>query len=113
MNPIMRAMLQVTHVDGGQTNETITFSAVCTKPFGPDGESEENTFARWTPSASLQITITNSELFGKLQPGAKFYVDFTPVADQQPQSSPAEAPTPGNGDDTSVATGDSPAQGNS
>jgi len=38
-----------------------------------------HTFARFTPSASLQICIANPALFGEFEPGQKYYVDFTPV----------------------------------
>lgn len=51
---------------------------VCgSKPFGPNGESEENTFARYSPSGELKLTITNPDLCGKIRPGQKLYVDFT------------------------------------
>lgn len=93
----MRAMLQVSNVEANETSENICLSAVTAKPFGPEGESEENTFARWTPCGSLSITINNPNLFGKLVPGSKFYVDFTPVPDAP---APAAAPASGNGDDT-------------
>lgn len=46
-------------------------------PFGPNGESEDNTYARYSPSGELKLTITNPELFGKFKPGQKFYLNFT------------------------------------
>ena len=60
------------------TSEQIEFAAVCgTDPFGKDGESEDNTYARWTPTATLSMYITNPNLLGKITVGQKFYVDFT------------------------------------
>lgn len=47
------------------------------KPFGPNGESEDNSFARWTPSGELKLDVTNPDLLGRFKPGQKFYVDFT------------------------------------
>lgn len=60
--------------------ETIKFRCVSDRSFGPEGESEDNTFARYSPSGSLEITITNSNLHGKFKPGQKFYLDFTEAA---------------------------------
>jgi hypothetical protein len=60
--------------------EQLKLAAVCgNAPFGTNGESEDNTFARYTPSASLEMIITNPSLVGKIKAGQKFYVDFTPV----------------------------------
>lgn len=79
---MMRAKLRVMSVVGSDKYETLSLSAVTGKePFGTDGESEDNTFARWTPSASLTMSITNPALVGKIQQGDTFYVDFTKVDD--------------------------------
>ena len=51
------------------------------KPYGPNGESEDNSYARYTPSGKLELCITNPELHGKFQIGQKFYVDFTEAAE--------------------------------
>lgn len=40
---------------------------------------EDNSFAKATPSGNCQLTIDNPNLRGKIKPGQKFYVDFTPV----------------------------------
>jgi len=81
---IMRAKLKVGSVfphrnpETGETaSETVSFYAV-SKPSYADSElDEDNTFARMSPSANLQICIANPALFGQLQPGQTFYVDFT------------------------------------
>lgn len=49
------------------------------EPFGPEGESEDNTYARYTPSGEVCLDITNPALFGKFKEGQKFYADFTPA----------------------------------
>lgn len=63
-------------------NEEIKMHCVCgNQPFGPNGESEDNSFARWSPSGNLNITVTNPNLFGKFVAGQKFYIDMTPAAE--------------------------------
>lgn len=81
---MMRAKMQVAAVkrlvgaDGNVMAEELAAHPVCGgAPFGPNGESEDNTFARFTPSGSLSLTVHNPDLLGKFKPGQKFYVDFT------------------------------------
>lgn len=63
---------------GHTVAEEIKMAPVCgDKPFGANGESEDNSFARWTPSGSLSLTITNPALVGTFRVGQTFYVDFT------------------------------------
>jgi hypothetical protein len=93
---MMRAKFQVNGVEvtksGDVTvSELVTMSAVCgSKPFGTNGESEDNTFARWTPFGEVKLQINNPELFGKHKQGQKFYADFTEVVEQA--APVAEAP---------------------
>ena len=82
----MRAKFVVTSVTqhGAEppTSETVAFGAVCKSGAYPaDGSDDDNTYARWSPSASCSINIANPALFGKFKPGQKFYVDFTEAAD--------------------------------
>lgn len=80
----MRAKMEVTMVESHPetSSETVHFRPVCgTNPFGPNGESEDNTFARWTPSGECSLRITNPDLIGAHKVGQKFYVDFTLAAD--------------------------------
>lgn len=77
---MMRAKMRVTSVVVGETTETLHFNAVCKSDGYPsDGSDEDNSFARWTPSASLSMQVTNPDLHGKFKAGDTFYVDFTPV----------------------------------
>lgn len=57
--------------------ERLQFNAVC-KPDGypADGSDEDNTFAKFSPSASCEIYVANPALFGKFEVGEKYYVDF-------------------------------------
>lgn len=50
-----------------------------TEQYGPNGESENNTFARYTPSGEIKLSITNPNLHGQFSVGQEFYVDFTPA----------------------------------
>lgn len=84
----MRAKLQVgsvfQHKDADQnvTGEQVTFHGVCrTNGYADtDGLDEDNTFAKYSPSANFQIMVANPALFGQFEPGQKFYVDFSPAA---------------------------------
>ena len=77
---MMRAKMRVGTVKLTEYGEELEMAPVCgNKPFGPSGESEDNTFARYTPSGQLGLTVNNPELAGKFKPGQEFYVDFTLV----------------------------------
>lgn len=81
----MRAKLQVGAVfpqrdaQGETTSETLHFHGVSASSYPADGTDEDNSFAKWSPSVNLQMQITNPALFGKFEPGQKFYCDFTPA----------------------------------
>jgi len=77
----MRAKFQVASVERFGTSEKLKFHAVAKSGAYPeDGSDEDNTFAKWSPSASCEIHVTNPALHGKFEPGKKYYVDFTPAA---------------------------------
>lgn len=63
--------------DGTVYSEELAFSAVTEKPFDPDGKSDDNDFAHWTPSASLTMTVNNPALFGTVKVGEKYYLTFS------------------------------------
>jgi len=76
----MRAKMRVNAVDKYHpTSESLKFNAVAASNYPEDGSDENNTFAKWTPNAALQITINNPALFDKFNVGDEFYVDFTPA----------------------------------
>jgi hypothetical protein len=80
MTPTMRAKMKVASVTKYQGCELLKLSAVCKSSAYPeDGSDEDNTFAKFSPSAELNITIANPALLGKFEPGQCFYVDFTAV----------------------------------
>ena len=78
----MRAKMRVSAVHRQEDGEIINFSAVCKSDGYPsDGSDENNTFAKWTPNAELEMSITNPALFGTINEGEEYYLDFT-KADQ-------------------------------
>jgi len=82
----MRAKMRVSNVetfrnpDGSTTGEKLTFHAVAkSEAYPADGSDDDNTFARYSPSAELSIHIANPSLFGGFEVGQKYYVDFSPA----------------------------------
>jgi hypothetical protein len=79
MSTTMRAKFQIGSVEVFGSSEQVKFHAVAAKAYPADGNDEDNTFAKWSPSAECKIMITNPALFGQFKPGDKFYVNFTPA----------------------------------
>lgn len=80
MSKAMRAKMVVSSVQTNGMSDTVNFRAVCKSDGYPaDGSDENNSFARWTPSANISMCINNPELVGAYKAGDTFYVDFTPV----------------------------------
>lgn len=77
----MRAKLKITSQRKCNDNyEELVFNAVSKSDGYPaDGSDENNSFAKWTPTAELRMSITNPALIGKFVVGQEFYVDFTPA----------------------------------
>jgi hypothetical protein len=59
--------------------QTITAYPVCASSYPADGSDENNTYAKWSPSGSLSLSITNPALSNRIKEGDVFYVDFTPA----------------------------------
>jgi hypothetical protein len=74
----MRAKLKLNRVSAVEGSEVLEFSAVCKSGSYPaDGSDEDNTFAKFSPSADLKLTVANPALLGRFKPGQKYYLDFT------------------------------------
>lgn len=71
----MRAKMVVRSIKKDSYAETLEMGAVVTSANSP----EDNSFAAATPSAKLEIQISNKDLWGMFAPDDKFYVDFTPT----------------------------------
>ena len=85
MSTTMRAKVVLNSISryptaGEATQETVSFSAVSkSEAYPTDGSDEDNTYAKFSPSASFSITICNPALIGQFNVGEKYYVDFTPA----------------------------------
>lgn len=77
----MRAKMQLIEVTQMSGCERIKLVPVASRDFGPQGESEDNTYARYTPCGELTLTISNPDLRGVFKPGQRFYLDFKEVAE--------------------------------
>lgn len=84
----MRSKLRVSDVrcnsyDGVKTTSvSVSFNAVGPKGSYPeDGSDENNTFAKWTPTAYATYQITNPALFEAFKVGEEYYVDFVKASD--------------------------------
>lgn len=81
----MRAKMRVTGVvenkwdDGRKDSETLHFTAVSASEYPEDGSDENNTYAKFSPSASTEIRVANPALWGKFEVNKEYYVDFTPA----------------------------------
>ncbi|WP_210249010.1 MULTISPECIES: hypothetical protein [unclassified Bradyrhizobium] len=81
MSATMRAKMQVNKVERFPGQDRITCNAVAAKAYPADGSDEDNTYAKFSPSGELTLTIANPALLGIIEPGQKFYLDFTPAAE--------------------------------
>jgi len=77
----MRAKFIVNEVSdvsyrGGSSCQKLTMAPVTDTHYKGDGENEDNTFARYTPSGEIRLSITNPNLKGEIEAGDIFYIDF-------------------------------------
>lgn len=77
MSKVMRAKMQVQKVERFPQSDRVSMICVAAKTYPEDGSDEDNTFAKFSPSGELSLTIANPALIGVIEPGKKFYVDFT------------------------------------
>lgn len=81
--PTMRAKVRVSNVEKFESTQAqnVVFNAVAKNGGYPeDGSDENNTYAKWSPSAEFKIHIANPALYDKFVIGQEFYVDFTAAA---------------------------------
>lgn len=76
---VMRAKMQVNKVERFPGQDRITCNAVAAKSYPADGSDEDNTYAKFSPSGELTLSIANPALLGTIEPGKKYYLDFTPA----------------------------------
>lgn len=73
------AVMPLPNGEGGIAQERLSFHGVSASQYPEDGSDENNTYAKFSPSAVLDIVVTNPALIGKFAVGETFYVDFTPA----------------------------------
>lgn len=77
----MRAKMRINHIDKRNSEhgqETLYFNPVSRSDSYPeDGSDENNTYAKYSPSGMLSLTIANPALLGKFAEGETYYLDFT------------------------------------
>lgn len=87
-SPLMRAKFRVNSVTPPEVpvSEGITIAPPQTIKAFPvgrsdsspeDGSDEDNSYAKFSPSGSLELTIVNPQLSNKIKEGDVFYVEFT------------------------------------
>lgn len=57
-----------------KTSEQVTLHAV----YGKEG-TDNATWAKYTPSGSLSLTIDNPEAWGQFEVGEEYFIDVTPA----------------------------------
>lgn len=74
----MRAKFRINHIDKRiDTAETLYLNPVCANKYPADGYDENNTYAKFSPSGMLQLTVANPNLIGEFEVGQEYYLDFT------------------------------------
>ena len=80
MSAVLRLKMTVNSVksvadsSGDKTQEELSLTAVYSNEEG----SANQQWSKWTPAASLNMSISNPQAFGKVLPGQFVYVDITP-----------------------------------
>ena len=70
----IRAKMRVTEVTKTEYGaERVKLSAV----YADKTNAEDNSFAKSTPSASIEMQVDNENAYGAFTPGKKYYVDFS------------------------------------
>lgn len=75
----MRAKLKIESIQKGEQCEVLHFRAVYKDEYDATGKDENNTYALYTPGATLEMIVTNPELLNTYSVGDTFYVDFVKI----------------------------------
>lgn len=65
----MRAKFVINEIVRTTGGEILKMSAVAANSYPADGQDDDNTYARWSPSASLELYVANPALWGAYKPG--------------------------------------------
>lgn len=75
---MFRAKLKVTQISHLDVSEGVLAQVTMQAVYSEN--KEDNSFSKWTPTATFAMTVTNPAVLEQLKPGKLFYVDFTEVA---------------------------------
>lgn len=77
----MRAKVRVGAIipAGGGQESLKLFGVARSDAYPADGSDENNSFAKFSPSVSMDLLIANPNLVGAFEVGETFYVDFIPA----------------------------------
>jgi hypothetical protein len=70
----LRAKFKVDHVTHSEWDESVVLSAVSGS--NDQDDEENNQFSEATPSADLEMTVSNPSARGFFIPGKAYYLDF-------------------------------------
>lgn len=79
--PVLRLKMMVNSVktvhgsDGEPQSQELALTAVYSNKEG----SANAQWSKWTPQANLTMVISNTDAFGRLNPGQFVFVDLTPT----------------------------------
>lgn len=74
----MRAKMKINHIERRfEGQETLYLNAVSASQYPEDGSDENNTYAVFSPSGMVSLTIANPALLGKFAKDEEYYLDFT------------------------------------
>ena len=74
----MRAKMKINHIDKRyEGQETLYFNPVGASKYPEDGSDENNTYAKFSPSGMVSLTIANPALIGNFSEGEEYYLFFT------------------------------------
>lgn len=58
-----------------KTQETIEFET----RYNAADSAEDNSYSKYTPSASMRMVVTNERIFGSFEEGKAYYFDISPA----------------------------------
>ena len=73
--------VQQLHTGGSvETDKVFTERVKLSAVYSEDKASENYSFSNATPSASVEMTISNPDAIGAFEQGKEYYVEFSPAA---------------------------------
>jgi hypothetical protein len=76
----VRAKMKCFHVDHLKSGNPDDVAAdIRMVPVYDDGNPENKSWSKWTPSGEIRLFVTNPEAIKQFEPGKSYFVDFTPA----------------------------------